>query len=117
MQKDALVQLFEHMQVWSGTFVHAGVEFWMLVGRIHGMLASGVDQLEGFQGWVAQELCGSPVNSVWWEAIIADSVAGHQQHWHLTDKESLEAYHKTLSLLIGYCQTLEETPESDTLSD
>ena len=115
MQKDVLVQLFEDMQAWPGIFVHAGAEFWMLVGRVYGMLASGVDQLKGFQGWVAQELTGDPHSSVCWERIvIADAGVGEQYRWHLTDEESLEVYRKTLSLLIGYCQTLEETSESDT---
>jgi len=111
MNRDELVELFRKIQARPGMYLHAGVEFWMLVGYVYGIETSGVSELQGFQGWVSQEYSGWPTSPICWDGIIAESVTKDAGRWNLTVQESKEACDRTLSSLIAYCEGLGEPNE------
>jgi len=91
------------MRTHANMFFAVGQEFVQLGGYIAGMLYAGVDELRGFQQWVAQACDGLPNSPVYWPAIIAREASG-RPGWNLDADESQCAFERTLSLLTGYCR-------------
>jgi len=105
MSHDELVDLFERIQARPNMYFFRGVEFWVLVGSVKGMKASGVSEMEGFQEWVSQTLYGWPISPIIWESIIAERVTKGSNRLQLTDQENQEAFQIALTSLISYLKS------------
>jgi len=104
MTASDLAQHFEAMQRRPGMYFLPGVMFRMFAGYVHGMIAAGVDELKGFQSWVAQEYCGRPNNPLSWVDIIARGTVDDRCLSDLSAQEDQAAFDRAIALLIGYCQ-------------